>query len=331
MFRIVKDAQASLYAVLDSLDEQLSQSGRFLFVTYDELDRVSPGNWESLRCILQGLTQFWAAYSRRWRHIRCKIFLRRDLYERAALFGPDISKIAAHRTELDWNVTDLYGMLVKRLLNGGGDFASYLKPVRIPTAEDSVLGIVPEGHEPEDYRPAIERIFGEFMGSDPRKGMTFRWIVNHLHDGHGRVFPRPLLRLVEDSSEIERRDHKAEGTKLIHHTALRGALDRVSEFRVQELAQDEFPWIRVIQETFQQDSILVPVEKREILGKLRISWESRIDRPPETDPEALLNYLADLGVVFFRGDGRVDVGDLYLRGLHLKRKGGVQRPGRLST
>jgi hypothetical protein len=27
----------------------------------------------------------------------------------------------------------------------------------------------------------------------------------------------------------------------------------------------------------------------------------------------------------------VDVGDLYLRGLHLKRKGGVQRPGRLST
>ena len=59
---------------------------------------------------------------------------------------------------------------------------------------------------------------------------------------------------------------------------------------------------------------------------LRIGWPNEGSRPPDTSPEGLLDYLVELGIASLRTDGRVDIGDLYLEGLHLKRQGGVARP-----
>jgi len=170
-------------------------------------------------------------------------------------------------------------------------------------------------------------MFGEYMGPDPRQGLTLRWIPNHLKDGHGRIYPRPLLRLLEDAAEIELRDRKAKGTaNLIHHTAIRGALDKVSEFRVEELAVEEFPWIEAIRKNFEGRNLLVPSDRRDFLKALTIEWDSEKVCPPDTTPDSLLDYLVELGIFTNRRDGRIDAGDLYLRGLHLKRKGGVARP-----
>ncbi len=44
-----------------------------------------------------------------------------------------------------------------------------------------------------------------------------------------------------------------------------------------------------------------------------------------------LDYLVELGIFTNRRDGRIDAGDLYLRGLHLKRKGGVARPKKVGV
>jgi hypothetical protein len=318
-----------LFRVLDSLDSELKAHDEYVFVSYDELDLVSPGDWGALKTILQGLVQFWAAYGRRWRHIRPKIFLRRDLYQRIALFGPDIAKIASNRADLLWGIHEFYGVLFKRLLNEN-DFYEYLTPARIQFSENDALGKIPRASREEDYKSAVNRMFGEYMGTDPRKGLTLRWIPNHLKDGHGQIYPRPLLRLLEDAAEIELRDRKAKGTvKLLHHTALRGALDKVSEFRVQELAQEEFPWIETICRNLEGKNLLVPGERYGFVKALKINWSQFEDRPPDTQPGAILDYLVELGIFSNRRDGRVDVGDLYLRGLHLKRKGGVARPKKI--
>ena len=318
-----------LFRVLDSLDTELKAQDQYIFVSYDELDRVSPGDWEALRTILQGLVQFWAAYGRRWRYIRPKIFLRRDLYQRVALFGPDIAKIASNRADLLWGIHEFYGVLFKRLLNES-DFYEYLSPARIQLSENDALGKIPVASREEDYKLAINRMFGEYMGTDPRKGLTLRWIPNHLKDGHGQIYPRPLLRLLEDAAEIELRDRKTKGTvRLLHHTALRGALDKVSEFRVQELAQEEFPWIEKIRRNLEGKTLLVPGDRYGFVKALKIDWSQFRDRPPDTQPSAILDYLVELGIFSNRRDGRVDVGDLYLRGLHLKRKGGVARPKKI--
>lgn len=323
----ISSGQSSLFAALDAFDSDLQTGDRYVFVTYDELDRVSPGDWDALKTILQGLVQFWAAYGRRWRRLRPKLFLRRDLYQRAAMFGPDIAKIAANRAELVWDIREFYSVLFKRLLNASQEFSDYLRSARIPEATDNSLGRMPIPRREDDYGPAVALLIGEYMGADPRKGLTLRWIPNHLKDGHGRIYPRPLLRLMEDAAEMEMRDMKAAQTAaLLHHTALRGGLDKVSDFRVSELAQEEFPWIEDVRKALERQSLLVPMKREEALKALQIDWATVKSHPPYTDPKDLLDYLVELGIATSRRDGRVDVGDLYLRGLHLKRKGGVARP-----
>ncbi|HVC92702.1 MAG TPA: hypothetical protein VND64_03380 [Pirellulales bacterium] len=319
--------QGLLFAAIDELDRKLQSSDGYVFVTYDELDRVSPGDWTALETILQGLVQFWAAYGRRWKRVRPKLFLRRDLYERAALFGPDIAKIAAHRAELLWDIGEFYGVLIKRILNSRGVLPGFLGNSVSRTIAAGALGTVPLASSEEEFAPALERLFGKYMGPDARKGFASRWVPNHLKDGHRRIYPRPLLRLVEEAAVIEQRDTRAKNlAQLIHHTALRGALDRVSEFRVQELIKEEFPWLERVRSALELHPFVVPVERKLALKSLAIRWPDGADRPPSTEPNDVLDYLVELGIAQNRRDGRVDVGDLYLRGLHLKRKGGVARP-----
>ena len=53
-------------------------------------------------------------------------------------------------------------------------------------------------------------------------------------------------------------------------------------------------------------------------------------RPPEERPGRLVDYLVELGVFRNRPGDRIDVPDLYLRGLDLRRKGGVSRRAAVS-
>lgn len=319
-------SQAQLFAAIDALDGKLASDDAYVFVTYDELDRVAANRWDIVRTVLRGLVQFWSIYSRRWQRIRCKIFLRRDLYEHAALRGPDIAKIAWNPVDIFWNTGELYALLFKRLANVSDLWHEYLVKGKLALPDYSVLGWFPSGQEEHDYAAVVKYIFGEYMGHDPTKGLTLRWIPNHLKDGHGRVFPRPLLIMIHEAANLEMRDQRAGGYHLIHYTALRGALDRVSEFRVKELSDEEFPWLQGLERTFQKNPFQVPIMRKDVLKELRVDWSKEKAAPAETEPNALLDYLAELGIVSFRSDGRIDVGDLYLKGLHLRRKGGVARP-----
>jgi hypothetical protein len=327
LFRGTNKDQGRLCDALDALDRGLQRQERFVFVSYDELDRVSPGDWDTLATVLRGLVQFWASYGRRWRRLRPKIFLRRDLYRRAALFGPDIAKIAAHRAELLWSVPEFYGVFFKRALNSSNlHLQAMLEDLRERySRHDEFFLYLPRLESERPLEVAVERLFGKYMGPDPKKGLVFRWIPNHVKDGHGRIYPRPLLRLFEESAQIEEQSAPV-ASPLIRHTSLRGALDKVSVFRVDELVHEEFPWLRRVQISFQREPFQVPAERREVLRLLQIQWPDDGDRPPSTAPDDLLDYLVELGIAQLRQDGRFDVGDLYLRGLHLKRKGGVAQP-----
>ncbi|MBI5480028.1 MAG: hypothetical protein HY906_14270 [Deltaproteobacteria bacterium] len=321
-----RTVEGQLITVLDKLEHRLAQTDRYAVVTYDELDRVSPGDWEVIRILLQGLIQFWSVYLRRWQRIVCKIFLRRDLYERAAFRGPDIAKIAWNPAELSWTPGDLYRLLFKRLANAGDSMRDYLRGAKLRLDQQGLLGWIPEGVDERDFVAPVKYVFGEYMGSDPRRGLTLRWIPNHLKDGRGRIFPRSLLRFIEEAAKIEKRQQAASRPRLVHHSSLRGGLDEVSPFRVWELVNEEFPWLQRIEQAFKADPFRVPAERKLVLRALTLDWSGEPDGPPLTEPEALLGYLEDLGIASVRSGGKIDVGDLYLLGMHLKRRGGVARP-----
>ncbi len=335
--RIVDGArQAPLTALMDELDDRLAAEGRWLFVAYDELDTVVLEDWQTLGAIVRGLVSFWAAYARRWRRIRPKVFLRSDFYKHhREIAGADVAKLAANRVELQWSVRNLYGALMKHVLNKPGgkslhEFFARLKNLALD--EDPVLGFVPRLAHDDDAKPFVHRLVSEYMGPNESKGVTYRWLIDHLRDGNQRALPRALVWLLEFAAEIERDRPRAQGAHLLHHISVRNALDKVSAQYVQHATTHEFPWLDGLGRRLQANR-KVPWKKRGDLLRLLGAdfegpWgprENHDARPPGSGPEEVLEALIELGVVRARGDKSFDVPDLYLAGLRLTRQGGVAK------
>ena len=318
-------------AALDALEHALQQEDRGMFVGYDELDTLGGSDWALMARMVRGLVAFWSDYSRRWKRVRAKMFLRSDLFRRYAGMGTaDFAKLAATRAELRWSDAALLGMLVKRIANASDGLAEYCKGARIKFENDDVLGLLPRVGMPDDAFPLLHRLAGEFMGAGTKKkGYVRNWILAHLRDGNGEVSPRSLVRLMEQAAGKDAANQSLRSPRLIHPTALRQALDDVSHDHVAQGISSEWPWLEGVRTRLAEDR-LVPWERQRIVALLDAGWDrswgpsDQVIRPPVDRPADLLDYLIEIGVFRRRFDDRVDVPDLYLSGLRLRRKGGVK-------
>ena len=150
-------------------------------------------------------------------------------------------------------------------------------------------------------------------------------------DGRLRVSPRSLVRLIEQAAGKDAVNRALRPPRLIHPTALRQALDDVSDNHVTQGISSEWPWLDGVKERLARDR-LVPWARREVVDLFDTDWkgnwgtrEGSTIRPPVEQPADFVDYLIDLGVFRRRSDDRIDVPDLYLSGLSLRRKGGVKR------
>lgn len=312
---------------LDRLDARLVQEGGYVFVTYDELDTLGAGDWGLVEAGVRGLVAFWAAYARRWQRVRAKIFLRTDLYDRhAKAGGADLAKLAAGRVELAWNERDLYGLLLKRLANVDAELGQYVREVKgVEWSEDPELGWIPRLRKWQDARPVVERMVGAYMGANRKKGLVYRWLVDHVRDGQGRALPRPLVRLIEEAARQELQHFgNVRPKRLLEPASLRRALDRVSSDHVAQ-SKDEWPWLEEVRKGVAA-SPLVPWERdRDVVRLLERFASSAGSAAPPFEGRDLLEYLIEIGILRRRPDGRIDAPDLFLSGLGLRRKGGVRR------
>ncbi len=328
IYRAFRGLGTKPVVVLDRLDEQLEQQGRYLFATYDELDTLGNGDWRLVEAGVRGLVALWAAYARRWRRIRAKLFLRTDLYERhARAGGADLAKLAAGRVELVWSDRDLYGLLLKRMANGDKALADYVRAVKgVSWSDDpSSLGGIPTLRTWQDARPVVERMVGVYMGANQKKGLVYRWLLDHVRDGLGRGYPRPFVRLMEEGARQELQHFGTlRSRRLLEPASLRRALDRVSDDHVAQ-SNDEWPWLEAIKGKLRGDR-LVPYTEKEAIQLLEGLSGGKNATPPPFEGRELLDYLLELGILRRRrADNRIDAPDLFLSGLGLKRQGGVRR------
>jgi hypothetical protein len=318
---------------LDRLDKNLQQDNRYLFVGYDELDLLGANDWQTMSAAIRGLVAFWAAYTRRWQRIRAKVFLRTDLFQRYATEGgADLAKLAANRVELVWSDRNLYAMLLKRIANSSENLYKHVAETprsKVIFADDRELGHVPKVVDSEEIRPIIDRLIGPYMGKTFKKGLTYRWLINHIRDGFGRALPRPLVRLVEVAAEIQQGSSRAtDWPHLIAPTSLGRALDKVSVEQVQH-SLDEWPWLDGLKKRIQNET--VPCHRKRFEHLLALKWDDNWGqsgssiRPPVENARDLIDYLVEVGILRARSDGRLDAADLFLAGLGLKRKGGVRK------
>lgn len=322
-------------AALDRLDERLLREDHWLFIAYDELDTLVLDDWSALGVLVRGVVSLWAAYARRWQRIRPKVFLRSDFYKHhREIAGADVAKLAANRVELQWSDKNLYGALIKHILNkrdGDGEelLFKHFSGV-VPTEHDRTLGHVPKLAVAKEAKPFIDRLVSEYMGANKKKGFAFTWILDHLRDGNGRALPRTLVWLIELAAEVERDQPRATGAHLLSHVSVRVALDRVSERYVQQAQTNELRWLTGLGKRLQRDRE-VPWTRRELLKLLGYefdrTWGERSEeiRPPGQSPDEVLESLLELGVLRGRPDGGFDVPDIYLEGLGLMRRGGVAK------
>ena len=325
-------SRVSPTGALDELEGELQRNNRWIFSGYDELDTLGGSDWELMARMVRGLIAFWSDYSRRWERIRAKIFLRSDLFRRHAGMGTgDFAKLAANRAELKWSDAALLAMLVKRIANTSEELATYCQRSRLRFEEDDALGLIPQIKEPRDAWALLERLAGEFMGAERKKGFVRNWVLAHLRDGNGQISPRSLVRLLEQAAGKDVANQSLRPPRLIHPTALRQALDDVSDNHVTQGSSSEWPWLEGVRVRLQEDQ-LVPWGRAKITRLLGTDWNgswglSLADgiRPPADRPGDFVDYLIELGIFRRRADNRVDVPDLYLSGLNLRRKGGVSR------
>ncbi|MFZ1058064.1 MAG: hypothetical protein WAP47_02605, partial [Candidatus Rokuibacteriota bacterium] len=322
-----RDLGTQPVVALDLLDARLKNENRFVFVTYDELDTLGGGEWKLIEAGVRGLVAFWAAYARRWRRIRAKLFLRTDLYDRhAKTGGADLAKLAAGRVDLVWNDRDLYGLLLKRLVNVDEALARYVKDVRgIEWDQDQSLGKIPRMQKWQNARPVVERMVGAYMGANQKKGLVYRWLLDHVRDGLGRAFPRPFVRLIEEAARQELRHF---GTlrqpRLLEPASLRRSLDRVSEDHVAD-SRHEWPWLDTVKKKLAGDPLVPWQQEKDVTGLLEGLARNGGGSVPPFEGRELLEYLLEIGILRRRPDGRVDAPDLFLAGLGLRRKGGVKK------
>ena len=312
---------------LDQLDEKLIIMDNWLFITYDELDRLV-FSYTALVLPIRELLALWLARSGRWEKIRPKIFLRSDILRQEFLGFPDASKLQGQQVKLEWKPAWLYQLLIKRLANSGQEMRDYLQ---------TIPGLIIEGQnslgwnvalKDELFQQLIEKMIGKYMGAGPRKGITYRWIPNHLQDAGSRIAPRSFLKLfaLAANNPNNTLNFYTNDLRLLKPSDLQGALMETSEDRIKELADEEYPWLEALKGSLYNSR--VPMSKENFLEVVkRTPWgDTAHKKPPSTKPEEILQYLVRIGVVEKRLDESINIPEIYLYGFKVKRHGGVKRP-----
>lgn len=318
-------------AFLDRCDNYFAATSCNIYFVYDELDRIC-SKYADLFIYIRTLLGFWFIHNNRWRSLKAKIFLRSDLYNAEALHFVDSSKMRAYHLELKWDSLSLYRLLVKRIANCRNPLAeAYLKdiPGLLHPVTKEALGYMP-GDSEMALKAFIEKMIGRYMGKNPKKGLSYTWVPNHIQDANGDLSPRPFLKcfvvaakkMVEDYDEIL----KLEEERLLSPSSIQGALTEVSADRVDELKLEEYGWLEILSNSLRNQSMLMT--RQEFLRYLDPDlWpEDKRGTLPGNTPNELLEALKTLGIVIETGDGRINVPEIYLHGFGLKRRGGIKRP-----
>jgi hypothetical protein len=345
-----------LFAAVDTLDAQLRADGGELTVCYDQLDVLMPTLPGSVQPIA-ALFNLWFSQRRRWLRIRPKIFLRVDLFESVQAAFPDGSKFfAGHQTELSWDGMQVWRMWVKRLANRGEpsrqeavrawarrvsrtlDFQEKEGLGQVPsevssepqlTMFDTFLGV--ERWEPGEraLAPLMYDLVGRYMGASHRKGDAFRWVPEHVEDGHGRLLARSFLHVLQHAAEIARERPIGAGARPIRPADVVQGLERASVLRLKDV-MDEDPWIEQVLPPL--EGMEVPASEAEWCDLLaKVQWKpasdihARATLPADTPPQQVLSLLERRGIIQKRSAGKYSVPEIYRAALKVKRRGGPKR------
>lgn len=330
-------------------DEALAARGKRHLVLFDALDRTAD-EWPILRQLLRGLLEVLLDL-RAYRGIRAKAFVRPDMLDDPAVTAfRDASKVTAGKVDLRWVRTDLYSLLFQYLANareGGEAFRRGYEQFRHregggiiplvlegPTPPDSFVerdGIwqipILLDHESQQHR-IFDEIAGKWMGSNPRRGLTYTWLVNHLADAARQASPRSFLVALRTAAE-----KSSTGRHALDFEGIKKGVQAASQIRVDEVKEDFF-WVPILMEPLR--GLAIPcafndIERRwreaGVVEKLRREAErgsSLLPRRIDDGYPGLRNDLLNLALFSLQRYDRINMPDVYRVAFGLGRRGGIK-------
>jgi cellulose biosynthesis protein BcsQ len=214
------------------LDEQLGRTGGERTLYMDKLD-VTFASDEKRDQGLVALFLAWQATLADLRHIRLKVFLRTDLWNR--LVFPEKSHLKGREQNLTWQGIDLWRMILRRLF-ACDLYVDLSRRLELPQGN-------PESMAESAMHDHLDALFDRHIWAG-KNSLTRNWIRRRLEDAGGTVFPRDVVVLLRQAMQNEvHRVNEGRPTSdraLITRQSLSEALEPTSEQRVAALIE-EYP------------------------------------------------------------------------------------------
>jgi len=324
---------------LASLDRRISVSGKMLLVTFDALDTWST-DWKRSVALTDSL--FRVVWSLRvCKSIKTKVFIRPEQLNDEMLEFVEMPKLRSGRVQLEWSITDLYGLLYWRMSESSGDAKKQFSEL--------IGGMVPRPvadrirkrrtwrllFDKELQESVMEAMAGKYMGNGHKKGKVYDWPYKHLADARGEVTPRSFIKLFTEAAKVSDLD----SSLVIQPEGMRHGLREASKVRVDQLVV-EYRWVKralaplaglrvpcetsLIYERWDRSSTVDVILRaaRDPAAGFMPPFPPRVPRGADKNGR-LLHAMERIGVVSFRSDNRLDMSDLFRVAANMLKKGGV--------
>jgi hypothetical protein len=334
---------------LELMDGNLRYKNSVALVVIDALDRISH-DFDTVTNMTTGLLRIMVQL-RFAKNLRLKAFVREDILNRAGPSVVDGSKLLNNKVRLEWQQSDLYGLLFHRMAQGSTTFRAVWE--RIVNIAWKVENGRYENTHVQDVQSQKQMwcaLVGNYMGSSATKGHSYPYIFNHLSDGLGRVAPRVFLLAVGHALDATLKSY-LDKPAVIHYEAIKDGVREASKNRIIELRED-YQWVEPALDCIKKSGGQVPINLEEMkrnwatgqyqplsdIERLRktnmalIPWRS--DASNMDKVETMLNTLIEIGVAKIRIKDKVeklDLPDIYRLAYRIGRKGGIPMQQRKSA
>jgi hypothetical protein len=315
---------ASHWRAMSIYQDMFAKLDRTMVLVFDFLDRLKLERGVQEVFIAQLLNLWLDMPEHKFPNIRPKIFLREDLYQRCLGFT-DSSKLEARSVRLEWEGDALFRLLMRHMAYDDG-LRAWMQGHGVRFSEDERFGYMPPATLPEKGEGLsqdgfIAALAGPFMGATASKGLSYRWIVNHLQDSNKRRAPRAVLDLITGAAQHALdKGPRGEGPHILHHTELVEGLKYASGKRAKEVAE-EHP---VVHRLWALSGLNMPLPRVEAV--VRLGVPTSYDDGFGKDGDAVIRALMEIGLMRPYLDKKIDVPDLYRYGYGITRKGGARAP-----
>jgi len=237
----------SVKALLDTIDMVLEEANCVAWVLLDKLDLLFIDDFTKLKAAITALVQILVEHGNRFKNTQFKIFLRNDIYRQLRIVNK--SHLVTYTQEMRWKEHLLMKLLVSRAIADdnvrewvSGSLGEPIEVAHVIQGDDAFVRKVFY----EIFEPTLNgNSGGSGNGPDPAVPFTHIWMLKHLTDGMGHIYPRELIHLgniaVEKQRDINRAAGKHASTRLISAAALREAFADVSVYRCDTYLYSEFP------------------------------------------------------------------------------------------